>query len=75
VQDKADAIFLAAIDTASVKDAIDEAVAADIPVYCNECESTGYEGKVVDVGENGTGTVRRWRATSSPSPMATRRRS
>lgn len=54
VQDGYEAIFLAAIDTASVKEAVDNALDAGILVFCNTCQSDAHAGKVIDVGANGT---------------------
>lgn len=54
VQEGYEAIFLAAIDTASVKAAVDTAIAAGIAVFCNTCQSDAHAGQVIDVGANGT---------------------
>jgi len=62
VQQNYDAIFLTAIDTASVRSAVDAAVAKGIPIFCNTCQSDGYKGKVWDVGADGyaDGTALAW---------------
>jgi len=48
-----DAIILASVDAASIRSAIDAAVAKGVPVACIMCENPTFKGKVMDATTEG----------------------
>jgi ribose transport system substrate-binding protein len=53
VQQKYDAIVMVSMDANSIKAAVDEAVAAKIPIACVMCVNPEFEGDVIDTSTGG----------------------
>jgi ABC-type sugar transport system substrate-binding protein len=73
VQDKLDGIILASVDANTIKNSIDRAVAAKLPIICPNCASGSFAGKgIIDVAPDWyqQGVIAGWKILANSADKA-----